>query len=53
MTKEVTTACENDHNILILGSTGTGKSHLVKKIADALKKFGKNVKLTGTTGISS
>jgi ATP-dependent DNA helicase PIF1 len=53
MTKEVITACENDHNILILGSTGTGKSHPVKKIADALKKFGKNVQLTGTTGISS
>jgi energy-coupling factor transporter ATP-binding protein EcfA2 len=32
MMKEVITACENGHNLLILGSAGTGKSHLVKKI---------------------
>ena len=53
MMKEVITACENGHNLLILGSAGTGKSHLVKKIADALKKIGKKVQLTGTTGIAS
>jgi predicted ATPase with chaperone activity len=39
MTKEVITACENGHNLLILWSAGTGKSHLVKKVADALKWF--------------
>jgi len=39
MTKEVIAASENGHNILILGSVGTGKSHLVKKYSK--RKFGK------------
>jgi len=34
MTKEVIAASENGRNILILGSAGTGKSHLVKQIAE-------------------
>ena len=46
MTKEVIAASENDRNILILGSAGTGKSNL-------LKKTEKHVQLTGTTGIAS
>jgi DNA replication protein DnaC len=50
MTKEVIAASENGHNILILGSVGTGKSHLVKKIA---KENLENVQPTDTTGISS
>ncbi|KAK3108700.1 hypothetical protein FSP39_013660 [Pinctada imbricata] len=41
------------HNLLILGQSGTGKSFLTQKIASALRKAGKHVNLTATTGIAA
>ncbi|XP_052248425.1 uncharacterized protein LOC127856329 [Dreissena polymorpha] len=43
----------NGHNVLILGSAGTGKTHLIKQIEKSLKKNNKNVAITATTGIAS
>ena len=40
------------HNLIILGAAGTGKTYLVSEIAKSLKKQGKSVALTATTGIS-
>lgn len=52
MRDEAIRAAENGHNILIFGSAGTGKTVLVRKIYGVLKKSGRNVQLTGSTGIS-
>lgn len=41
------------HNVLLMGSAGTGKSFLIKKIVDTVRKSGKNVYVTATTGIAS
>ena len=41
------------HNLLILGQSGTGKSFLTKRIALDLRKEGKHVAITATTGIAS
>lgn len=38
---------------LVLGPADTGKSCRVRKIAEELNKIGKNVQLTGKTGIAS
>jgi ATP-dependent DNA helicase PIF1 len=43
----------NGHNLLILGQSGTGKSYLINEIKDQLKKRGKSVAITGTTGVAS
>ncbi|CAC5408438.1 PIF1 [Mytilus coruscus] len=44
---------KNGHNLLLLGQSGTGKSHLVCTIEQELKKGGKTVAVTGTTGVAS
>ncbi|XP_062581498.1 uncharacterized protein LOC134243283 [Saccostrea cucullata] len=41
------------HNVLILGPAGTGKSYVVKKIAQTMKSSGKRVGVTGTTGMAA
>jgi ATP-dependent DNA helicase PIF1 len=40
------------HNILLLGSAGTGKSYVLCEIYDTLTSQGKKVKLTCSTGIA-
>jgi ATP-dependent DNA helicase PIF1 len=40
------------HNLLLLGSAGTGKSFVINEIAKSLKKIGKNVQITCSTGIA-
>ncbi|XP_060560753.1 uncharacterized protein LOC132720611 [Ruditapes philippinarum] len=40
------------HNLLLLGSAGTGKSHLITEICKELNEKGKQVKLTCSTGIA-
>ncbi|KAJ8311470.1 hypothetical protein KUTeg_010825 [Tegillarca granosa] len=41
------------HNILITGRPGTGKSFVLVKIARFLKKQGKTIKVTATTGMAA
>ncbi|KAL3891280.1 hypothetical protein ACJMK2_003544 [Sinanodonta woodiana] len=41
------------HNIILLGQSGTGKSFVGKKIQKKLSGAGKNVSVTGTTGIAA
>lgn len=41
------------HSLVVLGQSGTGKSYLIKEIAKQLKKYGKSVQITATTGIAS
>ncbi|KAL3861919.1 hypothetical protein ACJMK2_007931 [Sinanodonta woodiana] len=41
------------HNIILLGQSGTGKSFVVKEIQKKLSGAGKNVSVTGTTGIAA
>ena len=41
------------HNLLLLGQSGTGKSFLVKEMEKSLKTRGKQVFMTGTTGVAS
>jgi ATP-dependent DNA helicase PIF1 len=43
----------NGENILITGPAGTGKSYTIKYIIEILKKEGKNVGLTATTGTAA
>lgn len=43
---------ENDHNILITGQAGTGKTFTVKNIVQRLRQQGKIVALTCYTGIA-
>ncbi|MCG8033942.1 MAG: AAA family ATPase, partial [Candidatus Thiodiazotropha taylori] len=40
------------HNLLIMGSAGTGKSHVLTEIFDNLTEEGKKVQLTCSTGIA-
>lgn len=40
------------HNFLLMGSAGTGKTHVLTEIYDQLSKAGKNVQLTCSTGIA-
>lgn len=40
------------HNLLLLGSAGTGKSFVVNNIAKCLEKVGKHVQITCSTGIA-
>lgn len=40
------------HNVLITGSAGTGKTHLLKEIISYCKTSGKTVHITCTTGIA-
>ena len=40
------------HNLSLLGSAGTGKSHMLKEISKALKSQGKRVQITCSTGIA-
>ena len=41
------------HSFAILGQSGTGKSFLVKQIAEKLREINKVVQVTATTGIAS
>jgi ATP-dependent DNA helicase PIF1 len=41
------------HNILLTGFPGTGKSYTICEIARKLKRMGKNVRLTASTGIAA
>lgn len=41
------------HNILITGRPGTGKSFVLVEIASFLKKQGKTIKVTATTGMAA
>lgn len=43
----------SDHNLLLTGNCGTGKTFVMKKIVSKLKETGKNVAVTGSTGLSS
>ena len=49
----ILTKAKEGHSLLILGQSGTGKSHLVKEIARGLLLDGKSVSVTATTGIAS
>ena len=49
---EAFNAALGGHNLLILGAAGTGKSFIIKKILSQLKKKGKTVALTCSTGIA-
>ena len=40
------------HNSLLMGSAGTGKTHVLTETYNQLSKAGKNVQLTCTTGIA-
>ena len=40
------------HNLLLMGSAGTGKSHVVNEIYDNFTREGKHVRLTCSTGIA-
>ncbi|XP_060552571.1 uncharacterized protein LOC132713884 [Ruditapes philippinarum] len=40
------------HNLLILGSAGTGKSFLINSIVEMCKQLGKTCAVTATTGIA-
>ena len=40
------------HNLLLMGSAGTGKSHVLTEIYDHLTGKGKTVQLTCSTGIA-
>lgn len=53
LTHDIEFAVENGHNIANLGQAGTGKSFIVKKLYHKLKRSGRNVKITATTGIAS
>jgi DNA replication protein DnaC len=39
------------HNFAVLGQAGFGKTHIVKTIGERLKRAGKRVAFTCTTGI--
>lgn len=41
------------HNALVVGQPGTGKTELLKKLADKLVNISKTVQLTASTGIAS
>lgn len=41
------------HNIFLTGKAGTGKSYTLNKIVEALKKKGRNVAITASTGIAA
>ena len=43
---------KDGHNLLLMGSAGTGKSHVVNEIYDHLIREGKKVQLTCSTGIA-
>ena len=40
-------------NVLLMGSAGTEKSFLIKKIVDTMRKSGKKVYVAATTGVAS
>jgi len=40
------------HNLLIVGTAGSGKTYLVNKLAESLIKLGKHVQITCSTGIA-
>ena len=42
----------SDHNFAVLGQAGSGKTHIVKTIGERLKRAGKRVAFTCTTGIT-
>ena len=42
-----------NHNVLILGQAGTGKTELIKDYANKLRKQGKTVQITAPTGIAA
>lgn len=44
---------KNSQNVLLHGEGGTGKSYLLRMIASAMKKCGKTVYCTATTGIAA
>ena len=50
--KEAIDIAIEGHNMLLLGSAGTGKSFVVNDIAKQLKERGKHVQLTCSTGIA-
>ena len=53
---EQTEACNiiaKGHNLVLLGSAGTGKSYTVKHIIKQLSDQQKNIAVTATTGIAS
>lgn len=43
----------NGHNMLVLGQSVTGKSFILRQVTEKLKRLGKSVVLTGTTGVAS
>ncbi|XP_063406721.1 uncharacterized protein LOC134690660 [Mytilus trossulus] len=51
--KEVLDKANEGHSMVLLGQSGTGKSFLIKEISKQLKKEGKNVSVTASTGIAS
>lgn len=51
--QEILSRVLEQHSLVVLGQSGTGKSYLIKEIAKQLKKCGKSVQITATTGIAS
>jgi len=51
--KEIIEAVRNKENIVLHGSGGTGKTHLIKKLAIHFTNAGKNICCTATTGIAA
>ena len=48
-----TDAILKGHNVCVLGQPGTGKTHLLLKLANVLNSKSKRVIKTATTGIAS
>ncbi|XP_067653275.1 uncharacterized protein [Haliotis asinina] len=46
-------SCQNGHSLVAIGQAGTGKTVLIKKIDRRLRKNGKTVSITASTGMAS
>ena len=50
---EIKAAIRKNHNVLVLGQAGTGKTSLLKDIYKEQKSLGRNVQITASTGIAA
>ena len=50
---EIKAGVRKNHNVLVLGQAGTGKTSLLKDIYKEQKSLGRNVQITASTGIAA
>ena len=50
---EIKAAVRKNHNVLVLGQAGTGKTSLLKDIYKEQKSLGRNVQISASTGIAA